>query len=345
MQPGSAPLKSISRWPARRGVSVNLGVLSNHNLNPWINWSTLGPPLLGPLAARAGSELIAPPPLQWKYSGEWRKVLRGVRSADTLFWMQLAARPERPVHLASIFAGYVRRSAYVIDAWKYLVPKVGFMAAAQRLNPCFVAFREAYEELSRRHPSVHFEWLPFGVDTAVFDEVPGERPVFAYWMGRRYEPLHQAMIQYCSDRGLNYVYTKRGGEISDPTDLGRLVGSSSYFLVTPTDLDNPARSGGFSPFVMRYLEGLSAGARLLGTLPRSGEYERLLPLDAILQVAPDGSDLAAKLDADRDNAAARQAVARARIFVREHHSWARRAEQIYCRLETGQPVVLPDPRV
>ena len=59
---------------------------------------------------------------------------------------------------------------------------------------------------------------------------------------------------------------------------------------------------------MRYLEGLSAGARLLGVLPGSGEYEDLLSLDAILQVAPDGSDLAEKLDADRKNPSARSAV-------------------------------------
>jgi hypothetical protein len=87
---------------------------------------------------------------------------------------------------------------------------------------------------------------------------------------------------------------------------------------------------------MRYLEGLSAGARLLGVLPKSGEYEALLPLNAILQVAPDGSDLAAKLDADQDDPGARAAVERARVMVREKHSWTRRAEQIFKRLETGE---------
>jgi hypothetical protein len=174
------------------------------------------------------------------------------------------------------------------------------------------------------------------VDTTVFDAVPGERPIFAYWMGRRYEPLHQAMLRYCSERGLDYRFTQRAGEFPDSKELGRTVGSTQYFLATPTDLDNPARAGGFSPFVMRYLEGLASGARILGTLPKSGEYEMLLPMDAILTVAPDGSDLAAKLDADRASRAARCAVERARILVRENHSWAKRAEQIFNRLSTGK---------
>jgi hypothetical protein len=120
-------------------------------------------------------------------------------------------------------------------------------------------------------------------------------------------------------------------------ELGRLVGRSQYFLVAPPNLGDPARTGGFSPFVMRYLEGLSAGARLVGVLPGSGEYDRLLPRDAMLEVAADGSDLAAKLDADRRDPAGLEAVERARVLVREQHSWAKRAAQIFDRLESGEP--------
>jgi hypothetical protein len=315
---------------------MHLGVFSNEALSPWVNWTTLGPPLLKPLAANQEARLIVPPHLRLGNFREWRSVLRDTHAADTLFWMQSASRPENPIHLAALLRGRVRRSAFVVDAWKHLLGKIGSLAVLQRLDPCFVAFREGCDELRRRFPSGRFEWLPFGVDTDVFDSAPGERTVFAYWMGRRYEPLHQAMIRYCADRGLDYRYTRRGGEFPDPAELGRMVGRSRYFLVAPPDLGDPARTGGFSPFVMRYLEGLSAGARLLGVLPRSGEYEALLPLDAILQVAPDGSDLAVKLDADQQNDKGRAAVERARILVRQQHSWAKRAEQIFRRLNTGE---------
>jgi Glycosyl transferases group 1 len=321
---------------------MRLGAFSNKNLNPWINWTTLGPPLLEPLAAYKDAQLIAPPPLKWDKVREWRNIVGTVQSADTLFWMQGASRPELPILIASMLRGPVRRSAFVVDAWKQDLTKIGTLAVLQGLDPCFVAFREGYEELRRRFPRGRFEWLPFGVDTRVFDAVAGDRPVFAYWMGRRYEPLHQAMLRYCEDRGLEYRYTKRSGEFSDPLELGRLVGSSQYFLVGPPNLGFPERTGGFSPLVMRYLEGLAAGARLLGVLPRSGEYERLLPLDAILVVAPDGSDLAVKLDADRGDPVARAAVERARAFVREQHSWTKRAEQIFDRLDCGKATGFED---
>jgi len=315
---------------------MRLGVFSNENLNPWVNWTTLGPPLLKPLAEQNGAALIAPPPLAARHFGDWRRIARDVRSVDTLFWMQGSSRPELPILLTTIFRGKARRSAFVVDAWKHALTKIGSLAVIQKLDPCFVAFREGCEELKARFPRGRFEWLPFGVDTDVFNSVPGDRPIFAYWMGRRHEPLHEAMLRYCQQCGLDYRYTLRSGEFPNPIDLGRVVGRSQYFLVAPPDLCDPARTGGYSPFVMRYLEGLSAGARLVGVLPRSGEYEKLLPLDAILQVAPDGSDLAAKLDADRHNQQTRAAVEGAQALVREQHSWKKRAEQIFDRLSNGK---------
>jgi hypothetical protein len=142
---------------------------------------------------------------------------------------------------------------------------------------------------------------------------------------------------------LSYRYTRQPGEFPDPRDLGRLVGRCQYFVVTPPDLNDPIRTGGFSPLTMRYLEGLSAGARLLGVRPASGEYEALLPHDAILEVAPDGSDLAAKLDADIARGSEQEAVQRAGQFVRTHHSWTKRAEQIEARLTSRRPITTPHP--
>ena len=92
--------------------------------------------------------------------------------------------------------------------------------------------------------------------------------------------------------------------------------------------------------MMRYFEGLAAGTRLLGVLPRSGEYEAILQTDAFCQVSPDGSDLAERLDEDRSNRANQHAVEAAGEFVREHHSWRRRGEQVFNHLANGAPIDL-----
>ena len=181
------------------------------------------------------------------------------------------------------------------------------------------------------------EWLPFGADTDSFRTQAVEKSIFAYSMGRRHEPLHQALVQYCTERGLEYRVTT-GGEIANSQELVQLVARSKYFVVTPPNLDNPGRTGRFSPLTMRYLEGIAAGTRLLGVVPQSGEFDELLPRDAIFEVAPDGSDLAERLDFDQRRWIEAQAcVARARDTVLAQHSWRRRAEQIYRRLRDGSP--------
>jgi len=317
---------------------MELGLLSNEALNPHVNWTTLSQPLFRAMSERPNVQTIAPPPMRRDRLGDWKKIWSEARRCDTFFWFQSAARPEAPVHLASFLNPFARRAAYAFDPWRHRIQKVGLAATVQRLDPCFISYQEAINELKPRFPKAKFEWLPFGIDTDVFYPRPEGKSVFAFWMGRRHEPLHEALLAYCEARGLKYLYSNDGRYA--PGDLGQVASSAEYFIVTPPDAK---RSGGYSPLVMRYLEGLAAGARLLGTLPKSGEYERLLPLDAICQVAEDGSDLAAKLDADRNDPDRWRAVEAAGALVREAHSWRRRGEQIYDRLATGAPLVFPPP--
>jgi hypothetical protein len=318
---------------------MELGLLSNASLNPSVYWTTLLPPLFSGLARQRGVRTISPPPLAWDRRGEWLKVRSELKACDALFWIQLSARPAGPIHLASYLKPRARRANFILDAWQPALTKIGIAATLDRLDPCFVAYRQAADELQRRFPRSKFVWAPFGAHTDTFYPRKEPKSIFAFWMGRRHEPLHEALLAYCEARGLRYVYFKDGRATTE--ELGRLASSAEYFIATPPDLDNPKRTGGFSPLVMRYFEGLAAGTRLLGVLPRSGEYEAVLPTDAFCQVSPDGSDLAERLDEDRGNPNNRRAVEAASTFVREHHSWQRRAEQIFDYLANGAAIEFP----
>jgi len=317
---------------------MELGLLSNSSIDPSVYWTTLLPPLFSGLNQQPGVRTISPPPLAWERLGEWRKVRSQVKDCDTLFWIQLGSRPPTAIHAGSYLNLRARRSNFVLDAWKNSLTKIGIVATIERLNPCFVAYREAKDELERRFPLAKFVWLPFGAHTDTFYPRKEEKSVFAFWMGRRHEPLHRALLAYCEARGLTYVYSNDGRFTTE--ELGRLTSSAQYFVATPPDLDNAERTGGFSPLVMRYFEGLAAGTRLLGVLPRSGEYESILPTDAFCQVSADGSDLAERLDEDRSNPNNQRAVDAASEFVREHHSWRRRGEQVFNHLANGAAIDL-----
>jgi hypothetical protein len=317
---------------------MELGLLSDMALNPKYYWEVFVPPVLSAIAGgRANVRIVEPPPLAWKHRPAWKSVRSQVKACDTLFWVQLAARPATPIHVASLNGLTARRANLVIDAWKPLLTKIGMAAMIERLDPCFVAFLETATELKRRFPLGKFVWLPLAANTDIFYPRKEEKPYFAFYMGRRHEPLHQALLKYCEARGLKYFYSDRFlyGE-----ELGRATSSAQYFVVSPRGVIDPKTNTAFSPLTLRYFEGLAAGTRLLGPLPASGEYEALLPTDALCEVSLDGSDLAERLDRDRQNPDYQGAVDAAATLVREHHSWRRRGQQIYDFLEHGGPLDL-----
>jgi hypothetical protein len=158
-------------------------------------------------------------------------------------------------------------------------------------------------------------------------------------MGRRHEPLHEALLAFCEARGLRYVYYSNDGRLTTE-ELRRLTSSAQYFVATPPDLANPKRSGGFSPLGMRYFEGLAAGTRLLGVLPRSGEYKAVPPTNGFCQVSPDSSYLAERLDEDRSNPPNQRAGEAASEFVKRTSFRGGEPSRIFNRLATGAAIDL-----
>jgi hypothetical protein len=317
---------------------MKLGLLSNMLVNSQPYWQSYVPPLFSAIAdGRTNVQIVEPPPVAWARRDAWKSVRSQVKACDTLFWLQLSSRPAPSIHLASLNRLGARRANFVIDAWKPVVTKIGIAATIERLNPCFVAYLEATTELKRRFPLGKFVWLPLAVRTEIFYPRKDAKPNFAFYMGRRHEPLHQALLKYCEARGLKYVYSDKFmfGE-----EVGRAASSAQYFVVSPREVIDPKTKTAYSPLPMRCFEGLAAGARLLGAPPESGEYQALLPTDALCEVSLDGSDLAERLDRDRQNPDNQRAVDAAAAFVHEHHSWRRRGQQIYDYLEHGGPLDL-----
>ena len=317
---------------------MELGLLSNMLVNREPYWQAYVPPLFSAIASeRANVRIVEPPPVAWAQRSGWKTIRSRIKPCDTLFWLQLSARPVAEIHLASLNRLGARRANFVIDAWKPVVRKIGIAATIERLDPCFIAYLEATTELKRRFALAKFVWLPHAGNTDIFYPRKERKTNFAFYMGRRHEPLHQALLKYCEARGLKYFHTDKFlfGE-----ELGRAASSAQYFLASPREVIDPKTKTAYSPLSPRYFEGLAAGTRLLGPPPASGEYEALLPTDALCEVSLDGSDLAERLDRDRENPDYQRAVDAAATLVREHHSWRRRGQQIYDFLEHGGPLDL-----
>ena len=308
---------------------MRIGLLSNERLKRGVNWTTLSDPLYTEIEAMADAVRIAPPPRTLRNARGFLREIRRTFGVDALFGMSGSWRPETELFLVAAPRLGALRACFYVDPWRPILERIRRADQCFRNDIAFIPYREAVDVLRPGSRPGRYLHLPFAADTTVFRDRGLERDIDILSMGRRYEPLHQAILAFAEANGLNYMYRERTGFISDPMELGRLASRARYFVCTPTDL-NPWRStGGFSPLVMRYFEGLAAGSRLLGALPQSGEYQAILPRDAILEVAIDGSDFAARFA--RDNAEEerwRPRVQAASDLVHREHGWDARARTI-----------------
>jgi Glycosyl transferases group 1 len=315
---------------------MRLAVLSARGVDDAVYWRNVRPPLEDELASQPGATLVVPPPFRRPtiraVLPAWLAAIRTVRKADTLFWIQLHLRPAGPVWALGYIKPRARRASLVLDPFPIILGDLPRYYRLCRLAHCFVAQRIPALSLAQSQTHQSYEWLPYGFNDRVFRDHGLERDVYAFWMGRRYASLHEALLRHCSEHGLDYQYLDPPNKAIPLDELSRLSSRARYFVTVPPDIEDQIRAGGTSPLTGRYLEGAGARCRLLGVRPRSGEYELMLPDDALVECAPDGSDLASvleKADADQDFEAK---AAAAHQYVHREHTWERRAVYIYQRL-------------
>ena len=315
---------------------MRLAVLSPQGIDVPFYWRNLGPPLELALASQPGATLVAPAPLRKAMLRPnrpgWLAAIRTLRKADAVFWIQEHLHPAASLWALAYLSPLARRGILAADAWE---PTLGYLARiveAQRPFVCWVFYSQALERLRLAAPSVRWEWLGLGVDLSRFRDLELDRDLYAFWMGRRYEPLHEALARHCAARGLAYRFSTGPSDPGDVTELNELISRSRYFVVTPPHLQNPARTGGFSPLTSRYLEGSAAGARLLGVPPVARELEALLPGGALVECGSDGRDLGSVLDAADADPAFDDLRLQTRDEVVARHGWDERARAIHAAL-------------
>jgi hypothetical protein len=161
---------------------------------------------------------------------------------------------------------------------------------------------------------------------------PPARVIDVLSIGRRSEPMHQALLELTAARGLFYLHDTIPGSLVRPTNpaqhrdmLANSAKRSRYFVTYPAKF-GAGENQGQSEVGARYFEGLAAGAVLLGQTPSAPAFRDDLPWpDAVIDARPDGSDLAEVLSAleDRPDEVRRLGVRNA-VHALRHHDWSHR---------------------
>jgi len=180
-----------------------------------------------------------------------------------------------------------------------------------------------------------------GIDTLRFGphHRPHRRPIDVYSIGRRWDGVHNALLEGATKNGLFYVYdTYRKMaemEVADFKQHRNLFASfakrSKYFLVSPGKMNQPDETAGQAEVGYRYFEGAAAGAVMLGQPVDCELFRSAFPWpDAVIEIDTDGSDVLrviAEMESSPDRVRAmsqRNAAASLR-----NHDWIHRWLEIF----------------
>jgi hypothetical protein len=237
---------------------------------------------------------------------------------------------------------------YIDEVWAADVPLYKYwLPSLRRFDHVIVGFQGSVAAVSDMlERPCHY--VPAGVDTLRFSPwpEPPERVVDVYSVGRKAEGLHRALLDLAAKQRIFYQYDTLQTGISEAPDhrehrdlYASIAKRSRYFLVAPGKANMLEETQGQIEPGFRYYEGSAAGAVMLGQAADCEAFRTMFDWpDAVIEVKPDGSDLAgvlAELAADpaRVARAARRNSAEALL----RHDWIYRWKRILeiAGLESG----------
>jgi hypothetical protein len=183
-------------------------------------------------------------------------------------------------------------------------------------------------------------YVPGAVDAIRFSPYPNPpgRVIDLYSIGRKWDGVHQALLNMAAKKDIFYVYDTAvdAGDMQlvDHRQHRNLLANtakrSRFFMVGPAKMGVPEDTHGQLEVGYRYFEGSAAGAVMIGQAPDCDSFRELFGWpNAVIEIKTDGSDVAEVLssmsaqpeqlrDISRRNA--REALLR--------HDWVYRWKQI-----------------
>ena len=237
--------------------------------------------------------------------------------------------------------------AFVLESWSADLPKHrGALRQLDNFDHVFVLNAASIPAL-QRHTSTPISFLPTATDCLAAQPGP-ERAVDFLSLGRRVPKLHEEFRTIAAAEGHFYVYDIwKNFVVRDWAEArasnADMIRRSRYFIAWDPTIVTAGRavlskdtvSAGERALSTRYFEGAAGGAILLGSRPDCPEFDTLFDWpDAVVEIAPDGSDLRqvlATLEADPERvAAARNANV---VNSLRRHDWAVRWASILDTLD------------
>ena len=182
-------------------------------------------------------------------------------------------------------------------------------------------------------------YVPGAVDAMRFTPFPAPpaRVIDVYSVGRKLEPIHRALLETSRQNKLFYMHdTLHSGEsvAQNPKQHREMYADmakrSRYFMVAPGKFNVKEETQGQVEVGYRYFEGAAAGTVMIGQAAKCDAFSRMFDWpDSVIEIQPDGSDVADVLSNLAQQPERLQTVSRrntSEALLR--HDWSYRWENI-----------------
>lgn len=313
--------------------------------HPFWYESTLG--MENAFAAQPGAELLSFNPWVAKLNYFTTSHIRKVLPDPTLhvvpgdWYLFVVMSGYDLVHQRAALRRVAKRGGrvclYCFDTWEPQYEHWQGLFSHIPLKAVFLAYRQSYEHFSRIFDFCHY--LPQSWDDSVFHDQGVPKTRIFLQMGRRVESIHRMIMDYMQARGIedtpqNYTYRRSPDEVTFPTiqATARAVAESRFMVCAPRSVDDPAFTGNVQDVTARFYEAMASKALIIGYKPRP-VFDELFPADAMVELNPDGSDFAEKIDFFLTHPEEyNRIVERNYELVMREHTWAARFRQFCAAL-------------
>jgi hypothetical protein len=227
---------------------------------------------------------------------------------------------------------------WIDEMWAAEIPKYKYwLHALSQFDYVFLGYRGSVDPLSDAI-NRRCHWLPGAADMFRFSPYPNRpaRVIDVYSIGRRWEPVHQALLRAAGAGDLFYLYDTFAGNKPEVCDhqqhrnlFANVAKRSRYFTVAPAKMDQVTQ--GQPEVGYRYFEGAAAGTVMIGQPANCEAFRELFDWpDAVMPIQPDGSDVITVLnDLDSDPARVSTISRRNAVEALLRHDWIYRWKEMF----------------
>jgi hypothetical protein len=165
----------------------------------------------------------------------------------------------------------VRKAIYMFDAWPDRHKDIRQFAQSCEIDHVFLSSKQAVQALNAYNDKQTYYWIPEGISPAQYQTIPFEKKnIDVLALGRRYNALHDSIVNPMKKNNHVYLYEKTKGTIIFPDRTFFLQGlaAAKISICIPSNITHPERTGTIETMTLRYLQSMISKCLVVGHAPQ-----------------------------------------------------------------------------